>query len=154
MCSTGTCSRSSRELVTAVTADLEEFDSPLAAAKLRDFGDVLTNWYVRRSRERFWAGVDDDGSGREAFDTLFTVLETLTRLAAPLLPLVTEKIWQGLTGGRSVHLTDWPDAAEFPADDGARRRDGRGARDQLEHARPAQAGPVAGCDCRSRTSRW
>ncbi|HEY6801068.1 MAG TPA: isoleucine--tRNA ligase [Agromyces sp.] len=110
------------ELVTAVTADLEAFDSPLAAAKLRDFGDVLTNWYVRRSRERFWAGVSDDASSEvgdrstEAFDTLFTVLETLTRLAAPLMPLVTEKIWRGLTGGRSVHLADWPDAAEFPSD--------------------------------------
>jgi isoleucyl-tRNA synthetase len=44
------------------------------------------------------------------------VLETLTRLAAPLLPLVAEKIWKGLTGGRSVHLTDWPDAASFPLD--------------------------------------
>lgn len=105
-----------RDLVEAVTADLDDFDSPLAAQKLRDFGDVLTNWYVRRSRDRFWGGVAADGSGREAFDTLYTVLETLTRLAAPLLPLVTEKVWRGLTGGRSVHLTDWPDAAEFPAD--------------------------------------
>jgi isoleucyl-tRNA synthetase len=109
-----------RDLVEAVTADLDAFDSPLAAQKLRDFGDVLTNWYVRRSRDRFWAGVGDDdrtgGASREAFDTLYTVLETLTRLAAPLLPLVTDQIWRGLTGGRSVHLTDWPDAAEFPAD--------------------------------------
>ncbi len=104
------------ELVTAVTADLEAFDSTLAAAKLRDFGDVLTNWYVRRSRDRFWAGVGEDGSGSDAFDTLYTVLETLTRLAAPLLPLVTEKVWRGLTGERSVHLADWPDAREFPAD--------------------------------------
>jgi isoleucyl-tRNA synthetase len=118
------------ELVAAVTADLEAFDSPLAAAKLRDFGDVLTNWYVRRSRERFWNGVADDASTghsdrpstelrdptTEAFDTLYTVLETLTRLAAPLLPLVTEKIWRGLTGERSVHLAEWPDASEFPSD--------------------------------------
>lgn len=105
-----------RDLVEAVTADLEDFDSPLAAQKLRDFGDVLTNWYVRRSRDRFWQGVGEDGAGAEAFDTLYTVLETLARLAAPLLPLVTEQIWRGLTGGRSVHLEDWPDAAEFPAD--------------------------------------
>ncbi|MFB6609140.1 isoleucine--tRNA ligase [Agromyces sp. NPDC056379] len=104
------------ELVTDVTADFEAFDSPLAAAKLRDFGDVLTNWYVRRSRDRFWAGVGEDGSGGEAFDTLYTVLETLTRLSAPLLPLVSEQIWRGLTGGRSVHLADWPDAAVFPVD--------------------------------------
>src|SRR5690606_22652007 len=101
-----------RELIVAVTADLEALDSPMAAAKLRDFADVLTNWYVRRSRDRFWEGSDADG-----FDTLFTVLETLTRLAAPLAPLVTEEVWQGLTGGRSVHLTDWPDAGLFPADE-------------------------------------
>ncbi|MUN08294.1 isoleucine--tRNA ligase [Agromyces luteolus] len=105
-----------RDLVEAVTADYEDFDTTLASQKLRDFGDVLTNWYVRRSRDRFWQGVGDDGSGAEAFDTLFTVLETLTRLAAPMLPLVTEKVWRGLTGGRSVHLADWPIADEFPAD--------------------------------------
>ncbi|GAA1817226.1 isoleucine--tRNA ligase [Agromyces neolithicus] len=106
-----------RDLVTRVTEDLEHFDTTLAAQKLRDFGDVLTNWYVRRSRDRFWVGVDADGNGREAFDTLFTVLETLTRLAAPLLPLISEQVWRGLTGGRSVHLADWPVADEFPADD-------------------------------------
>ncbi len=106
-----------RDLVAAVTADLEGLDSTLAAAKLRDFADVLTNWYVRRSRDRFWTGVAEDGTGAEAFDTLYTVLETFARVAAPLLPLVTERIWKDLTGGRSVHLTDWPEAAEFPADD-------------------------------------
>jgi isoleucyl-tRNA synthetase len=100
-----------RELIQEVTRHLDDFDTPLAAAALRDFAEVLTNWYVRRSRDRFWVGDD-----RDAFDTLFTVLETYTRLAAPLLPLVTEEIWRGLTGGRSVHLTDWPDPAEFPID--------------------------------------
>ncbi|MDQ4138341.1 MAG: isoleucine--tRNA ligase, partial [Actinomycetota bacterium] len=101
------------DVLDEVTTHLEHLDSPLAAQALRDFGDVLTNWYVRRSRDRFWAGDD-----RDAFDTLYTVLETLTRAAAPLLPLVTEEIWQGLTGGRSVHLTDWPDTALFPRDPG------------------------------------
>jgi isoleucyl-tRNA synthetase len=100
-----------RDLVTEVTAHLENMDSPLAAQALRDFAEVLTNWYVRRSRDRFWAGDDSD-----AFDTLFTVLETVTRLAAPLAPLVAEEIWQGLTGGRSVHLEDWPNAEKYPAD--------------------------------------
>jgi isoleucyl-tRNA synthetase len=104
------------ELIEAVTADFEALDSPLASAKLRDFADVLTNWYVRRSRDRFWSGVGENGENAEAFDTLYTVLETFTRLAAPMLPLVTERIWKDLTGGRSVHLTDWPDAEEFPAD--------------------------------------
>jgi len=105
-----------RDLIDAVTDDLDALDSTLAAAKLRDFADVLTNWYVRRSRDRFWEGVGDDGSNREAFDTLYTVLETVARVSAPLLPLVSERIWQGLTGGRSVHLTDWPDATLFPSD--------------------------------------
>ncbi|EAR25490.1 isoleucyl-tRNA synthetase [marine actinobacterium PHSC20C1] len=100
-----------RELIEDVTAELDALDSPTAAAKLRDFADVLTNWYVRRSRDRFWLGDDTD-----AFDTLFTVLETVARVAAPLIPLVAEEMWRGLTAGRSVHLTDWPDASAFPSD--------------------------------------
>ncbi len=105
-----------RDLIVDVTVDLEALDSTHATAQLRDFADVLTNWYVRRSRDRFWAGAAvSTASTTDAFDTLYTVLETVTRVAAPLLPLVTERIWQGLTGGRSVHLTDWPDAELFPA---------------------------------------
>ncbi|WP_141548143.1 class I tRNA ligase family protein, partial [Nocardia farcinica] len=69
-----------------------------------------TNWYVRRSRARFWA------EDRDGVDTLHTVLEVVTRLAAPLLPLITEVIWRGLTGERSVHLTDWPSADTLPHD--------------------------------------
>jgi len=99
-----------REVLETVTGHLDALDSPLAAEALRDFADVLTNWYVRRSRDRFWS------EDRDAFDTLYTVLETVARMAAPLLPLVTEEIWRGLTGGRSVHLTDWPDATAFPSD--------------------------------------
>jgi isoleucyl-tRNA synthetase len=101
-----------RQLLDELTDDLEALDSPLAAAKLRDFGDVLTNWYVRRGRDRFWGGDDLD-----AFDTLYTVLETVARASAPLIPLMAEELWRGLTGGRSVHLQDWPDASLFPADD-------------------------------------
>jgi len=100
-----------REVIETVTKHLEDLDSPLAAEALRNFADVLTNWYVRRSRDRFW-----DGTDRDAFDTLYTILETVSRVAAPLLPLITEEIWRGLTGGRSVHLTDWPDAEAFPHD--------------------------------------
>ncbi|MDZ8201884.1 isoleucine--tRNA ligase [Microbacterium sp. SSW1-59] len=106
------------DLVRDVAADLEGLDSTTAAARLRDFVEVLTNWYIRRSRDRFWVGVTDDPASRQAFDTLYTVLETLTRVAAPLLPLITEQVWKGLTGGRSVHLQDWPDPADFaPATD-------------------------------------
>ena len=103
------------DLVRGVAADLEGLDSTSATEKLRDFSDALTNWYIRRSRDRFWVGITDDETSREAFDTLYTVLETLTRVAAPLIPLVAEQVWQGLTGGRSVHLQDFPDAGAFPA---------------------------------------
>ncbi|MDP4334697.1 isoleucine--tRNA ligase [Curtobacterium sp. A7_M15] len=105
-----------RVLVSDVQQHLDALDTPLAAQAVRDFADVLTNWYVRRSRDKFWLGAESSPEARAAFDTLYTVLETLTRVAAPLAPLVTEQIWKGLTGGRSVHLTDFPDPAEFPGD--------------------------------------
>jgi isoleucyl-tRNA synthetase len=65
---------------------------------------MLTNWYVRRSRQRFF------DESVDAFDALYTALETVSRVAASLLPLVSEEIWRSLTGGRSVHLADWPEA--------------------------------------------
>ena len=105
------------DLVRAVQAALDGYDIPGACEEVRVFLDVLTNWYIRRSRDRFWdtAGAAA-GPAREAFDTLYTTLEVLTRVAAPLLPMETEEIWRGLTGGRSVHLTDWPDAGALPHD--------------------------------------
>jgi len=99
-----------RILIEEVEADMNKFDSYSATNRLRDFADVLTNWYVRRSRDRFWVGDE------QAFDTLYTVLETLCRVAAPLAPMVTEQVWRGLTGGRSVHLENWPSAGQVPAD--------------------------------------
>ncbi|UOR03097.1 isoleucine--tRNA ligase [Leucobacter allii] len=102
-------------LVREVAAHLDALDTTSAADALRAYAEVLTNWYVRRSRDRFWEGGADN---REAFDTLYTVLETVARVAAPLAPLVAEDLWRGLTGGRSVHLEDWPDAGAFPEDAG------------------------------------
>ena len=97
----------------------DAYDIAGACEATRGFTDVLTNWYIRRSRERFWAADGDEAARAEAehaCNTLYTALETLCRVAAPLLPLVTEEVWRGLTGGRSVHLTDWPDPADYPAD--------------------------------------
>ncbi|HEX6257156.1 MAG TPA: isoleucine--tRNA ligase [Euzebyales bacterium] len=99
-------------LVTDVTMAMDVYEISGACALVRGFFDALTNWYIRRSRDRFWAGDHD------AFDTLYTVLETVCRAAAPLLPMVTEDMWRGLTGGRSVHMTDWPEADALPTDDG------------------------------------
>jgi isoleucyl-tRNA synthetase len=97
-------------LVTDVESQFDRYDIVGACATIRDFLDALTNWYVRRSRDRFWAG------DRDAVDTLHTVLEVTCRVAAPLLPLTTEVVWRGLTGERSVHLTDWPLVDELPGD--------------------------------------
>ena len=93
-----------------LTVALDECDISRACDQLRQFTEALTNWYVRRSRSRFW---DEDA---EAIDTLHTVLEVTSRLAAPLLPLITEVIWRGVTGERSVHLSDWPQSDVLPAD--------------------------------------
>jgi isoleucyl-tRNA synthetase len=97
-------------LTSELTEAMENFDSYRSTDLLREFGEVLTNWFIRRSRDRFWEGEED------AQDTLYTVLEALSRLSAPLLPMVSEEVWQGLTAGRSVHLTDWPAPEEFPFD--------------------------------------
>ncbi|MFK5582268.1 MULTISPECIES: isoleucine--tRNA ligase [unclassified Serinicoccus] len=99
-----------REFVTTTQEAYDGNEIAVAADTIRDFVDVLTNWYIRRSRDRFWA---EDAA---AFDTLYTVLEVTCRVAAPLLPLLTEEVWRGLTGGESVHLTDWPEADDLPAD--------------------------------------
>ncbi|CAB4853309.1 MAG: isoleucine--tRNA ligase [Actinobacteria bacterium] len=98
------------DLLAEITVELDEYDLFAACGAVRSFLDALTNWYVRRSRDRFWAGDQD------AIDTLHTVLALLCRALAPLLPLVTESVYQGLTGERSVHLTDYPSAADVPAD--------------------------------------
>jgi len=98
-------------LVAEVTAEMDAYDLSGACWAIGQYLDALTNWYVRRSRDRFWAG------DSEAFDTLAAVLEVVCRVAAPLLPMVTEDIWTGLTGDDSVHLTDWPNPDELPGDD-------------------------------------
>jgi isoleucyl-tRNA synthetase len=98
------------ELRMSLTPALDTCDISGACEQLRQFTEALTNWYVRRSRSRFW---EEDA---DAIDTLHTVLEVTSRLAAPLLPMATEVIWRGLTGGRSVHLTDWPDDDILPRD--------------------------------------
>ncbi len=104
-------------LVESVTDRLDAYDPAGACAAIVVFLDALTNWYVRRSRDRFWRAVLlGDTDKADAYDTLSTVMEVLCRVAAPLLPLVSETVWKGLTGGRSVHLCDWPDLSCLPAD--------------------------------------
>ncbi len=95
-------------LVEDVTGALEIFDTQRAGQRLSEFVDDLSNWYVRRSRRRFW---DGDSA---ALATLHETLEVLTRLLAPLVPFVTERVWQDMvrsvdpTAPASVHLASWP----------------------------------------------
>jgi len=131
-----------RRLVEDVTAAMESYDLAGATGYISSFLDALTNWYVRRSRDRFWRPVDaveepganglsgspavsgspvgpactPPGDKQDAYDTLHTVLEVLCRVAAPFLPFLTEAVHRGLTGGRSVHLTAWPSSDELPSD--------------------------------------
>ena len=100
-----------RDLASGVKASLDEYDIAKGCELVRDYLDVLTNWYVRTQRQRFW---DED---QAAFDTLYTALVRLMEVAAPLLPLLTEEIWKGLTGGESVHLVDYPILPEAVAND-------------------------------------
>jgi isoleucyl-tRNA synthetase len=105
-----------RSLVEATTVALDAYDLPEAAFEIQSFIDALNNWYIRRSRDRFW-GPEGGGQGDpDAYDTLYTVLTTFTRIAAPFLPMIMEEIHGGLTGGESVHLATWPDPDELPAD--------------------------------------
>jgi isoleucyl-tRNA synthetase len=95
-------------LVQEVDAALEDFDSQIAGRALARFIDDLSNWYVRRSRRRFWDG------DTAALGTLHECLVTLTKLLAPLVPFITEQVWQELVrptdsaAHSSVHLADWP----------------------------------------------
>ena len=148
-CSTATCWPRRTTWSSTSRPGWTTYDVAGACQSVREHLDVLTNWYVRRSRARFWDGESE--ASHAAFDTLYTALEVLTRVAAPLLPLVTEEIWRGLTGGRSVHLTDWPDAVG-PA---GRRRAGRRrwtGPARSARSRPACARP-AGCGCGCRCCR-
>jgi len=107
-----------RELVESVTEAMDAYDLPGATTTAQSFTDALNNWYIRRSRSRFWAPTAEAASAdkQAAYNTLYTVLITLSRTLAPLLPMVTDEIHRGLTGGDSVHLADWPDAGALPSD--------------------------------------
>ena len=100
-------------LITEVDTDLENYKIPETARALDDFVDQMSNWYVRRSRERFWAkGMEQDKIN--AYMTLYTALVTVAKLAAPMIPFMTEDIYRNLvcvndpSAPQSVHLCDFP----------------------------------------------
>jgi len=94
----------------AVTEGLEAYEVTRAIESLVAFLDLLNNWYIRRSRRRFWKS-ENDGDKTEAYDTLYQVLKRFSTLAAPVIPFITDEIWGNLKSEKdaeSVHLTDWP----------------------------------------------
>ena len=104
-------------MVKAVDNNLENYRIPEAARALQDFVDDMSNWYVRRSRERFWAkGMEQDKIN--AYMTLYTALVTIAKAAAPMIPFMTEEIYQNLVRSidedapESIHLCDFPAVEE------------------------------------------
>lgn len=104
-------------LVLKVTDELEAYDPTDAARAIEAFVDDLSNWYVRRSRRRFWRGATEgDADKQSAYDTLYTALTTVTKLIAPFTPFIAEELWQNLVRSTdesapiSVHLATWPEA--------------------------------------------
>ncbi len=95
------------ELLAVAGDALDKYAPDVAVKEFLRFLDILNNWYIRRSRERFW---DED---QDAFDTLYTVLITLCRALAPFAPFISDYIYRNLTGAESVHLQSFPDATNY-----------------------------------------
>ena len=106
-------------LVKTVTEAMDNYDIQGACSSLTAFIDDLNNWYIRRSRRRFWKS-ENDGDKKEAYDTLYRVLLTFVKTAAPFIPFITDSIYLNLrTDGmpESVHLCDYPEYKERERDE-------------------------------------
>jgi isoleucyl-tRNA synthetase len=114
------------DTMATVTEGLEDFDATIAGKRLDRFVDDLSNWYVRRSRRRFWRSASDADT-QAAFLTLWECLVVAAQLGAPFTPFVCDAIYSNLTRDRdgnssSVHLSDWPEPVEGREDETLRRR--------------------------------
>ena len=100
-----------KRLSVLVKQGLETYDVALSCNEIASFMEVLNNWYIRRTRDRFWEGE------AQAFDVLYTVLVNLTKIIAPLMPFTSEYVFKALTGEESVHLVDYPSLNEIKMDE-------------------------------------
>ncbi|HJQ08624.1 MAG TPA: isoleucine--tRNA ligase [Candidatus Saccharimonadales bacterium] len=97
------------QLTAEVEKRMDAYDIPNATKPILPFIEDASNWYVRRSRRRFWKS-EDDSDKRDAYSTLHYVLVRLSHIVAPFVPFLAEELFRKLTGGESVHLCDWPRA--------------------------------------------
>jgi isoleucyl-tRNA synthetase len=97
------------QLVQTVTDEMDDYNLTKATRPCLEFVDNLSNWYVRRSRRRFWKS-ENDTDKFEAYQTLYTVLVEFSKVIAPFMPFLADEIYKNLTGEESVHLADWPKA--------------------------------------------
>lgn len=110
------------QLVGQVTQDMDNYNIPDALSGILPFLEDASNWYVRRSRRRFWrgskdaAGAEDDADKNNAYRTLHYILVQLSMVLAPFTPFLAEELYQKLTGGESVHLLDWPQTGHVNQD--------------------------------------
>ena len=101
------------EVRNRITDGMKEYNIPKALDGVLPFVDDLSNWFVRRSRRRFWKATDDDDK-LEAYSTLYFVLTYLAQILAPFTPFLAEELYQKMTGSEeSVHLLDWPEAGKI-----------------------------------------
>lgn len=95
------------QLIKTVGKEMDDYNITKATRPMIDFVDNLSNWYIRRSRRRFWKS-ENDNDKNEAYQTLYMVLVEFSKLLAPFMPYLAETIFRNLTGKESVHLEDWP----------------------------------------------
>ena len=100
------------QLRNEITENMDEYNIPRAVEGILPFLDDASNWFVRRSRRRFWKS-EDDGDKTQAYQTLHYVLSYLALILAPFVPFLSEELWSKMVGDGSVHLKDWPEAGEI-----------------------------------------
>lgn len=100
------------ELTRHIDDSMQKYEIPYALSAILPFIDDASNWYVRRSRKRFWK-TEDDGDKNDAYRTLHYVLVRLSIVMAPFTPFLAEELFRKLTGGESVHLLDWPETGKI-----------------------------------------
>ncbi len=102
-----------RKLTEDVTKDLDKYDTVSAISKIGNFVNDFSTWYIRRSRDRVGASVEDESDKNAFYSTTYAVLTTICKLISPIAPFMAEEMYKNLTGEESVHLASWPEEKDF-----------------------------------------